>query len=190
MAQQMLNGLRSLNRFVAVGVGLLFLACAALVLGDIIMRRLGTSLGGTDEISGYVMAIGTAWGMAFALLELSHVRIDFLRSRAAARGRALLDLLSMLVMAGTVSIIAVQCWPVVATTLKNSSTANTPLETPLAWVQIPWFMGWAWFALMAWLTFIAAGMLIWNGRFEESEKAIGVFPEFEPLEAAPDEGAR
>lgn len=178
----MLKGLRSLNRLVAVGVGLLFLACAALVLVDIIMRRLGTSLGGTDEISGYVMAIGTAWGMAFALLELSHVRIDFLRSRAEARGRALLDLLSMLAMAGTISVIAVQCWPVVATTLKNASRANTPLETPLALVQIPWFAGWAWFALMAWLTFISAGILIWNREYEATEQAIGVFPEHETLE--------
>lgn len=181
MAEHFLSGLRKINRFVAIGVGLLFLACAALVLVDIAFRRLGSSLGGTDEISGYVMAIGTAWGMAFALLELSHVRIDFLRSLGTPRWRAYLDLFSMLALAATVSVIAFQCWPVVATTLKNGSHANTPLETPLMLVQVPWFAGWVWFAAMAWLTFIASGVLVWKGQFGKSERVIGVFPEHEAL---------
>lgn len=181
MAEQILSRLRSINRIVAIGVGLLFLACAALVLLDIVLRRLGSSLGGTDEISGYVMAIGTAWGMAFALLELSHVRIDFLRTLAKPKIRALFDLVSMLALAATVSVIAFQCWPVVATTLKNGSRANTPLETPLILVQLPWFAGWVWFAVMAWLTFVAASVLVWKGQYEKSERVIGVFPEHEAL---------
>lgn len=181
MAERLLSGLRRVNRVVALCVGILFFLCAGLVLTDIALRRLGSSFGGTDEISGYVMAIGTAWGMAFALLELSHVRIDFLRSLAAARGRAAFDLLSMFVLAATISVVAVQCWPVVATTLKNGSTANTPLETPLALVQVPWFAGWVWFAAMAWLTFVAALFLVVKGEFDQSEQAVGVFPEHEAL---------
>lgn len=181
MAERFLQGLRRLNRFVAIIVGLIFLACAGLVLVDIALRRLGTSLGGTDEISGYVMAIGTAWGMAFALLELSHVRIDFLRANITAKWRAFLDLVSMFALSATVSIIAVQCWPVVATTLKNGSRANTPLETPLIWVQVPWFAGWAWFAIMAWLTLMAGAVLVLSGRLEKSETYIGVFPEVEKV---------
>lgn len=179
MAEQFLQRLRAINRTVAIAVGLMFLICAGLVLVDIVLRRLGSSLGGTDEISGYVMAIGTAWGMAFALLELSHVRIDFLRSNVSAKWRANLDLLSMFALASTVSIIAIQCWPVVATTLKNGSHANTPLETPLALVQVPWFAGWVWFSIMAWLTFMAGIMMVWKGEFEKSETFIGVFPEVE-----------
>ena len=182
MAERLLASLRGVNRVVALCVGVMFFLCAGLVLADIMLRRLGASLGGTDEIAGYVMAIGTAWGMAFALLELSHVRIDFLRSLTGAKGRAVFDLLSMFVLAATVSVIAVQCWPVVATTLANGSRANTPLETPLALVQVPWFAGWVWFAVMAWLTFMAALVLIMRGDFEKLEQAIGVFPEFETLE--------
>ena len=177
MAERFLQKLRSMNRFVAIIVGVIFLLCAALVLVDIVLRRLGTSLGGTDEISGYVMAIGTAWGMAFGLLELSHVRIDFLRSNVSTKLRAFFDIFSMFVLSATVSVIAVQCWPVVATTLKNGSNANTPLETPLALVQVPWFAGWVWFAAMAWLTFMAGVFMVWKGQFESSERYIGVFPE-------------
>ena len=82
MAETMLDWLKRLNRGIALLVGVLLLACVAFVLADIILRQLGSGLGGTDEISGYVMAIATSWGMAYTLLELGHVRIDILRTRA------------------------------------------------------------------------------------------------------------
>lgn len=177
MEQIILNRLRSLNRRVAILTGIVLLACAGIVLLDILLRRFGSSFGGTDEISGYVMAIATSWGMAFTLLELGHVRIDILRSRTGQLGRALFDLFSMTVMAATVTLIAVKCWPVLSRSLANSSRANTPLETPLAWVQTPWFAGWVWFAIVSWLTLLAAVMLVVKGRFEQSEAAIGCFGE-------------
>ncbi|WP_371225415.1 TRAP transporter small permease subunit [Roseovarius sp. 2305UL8-3] len=181
MEQLVLDKLRSLNRYIAILTGLVLLACAAIVLLDILLRRIGSSLGGTDEISGYVMAIATSWGMAFTLLELGHVRIDILRARTGQLGRALFDLFSMAMMAGTVTLIAVKCWPVLSRSLANSSRANTPLETPLALVQAPWFAGWVWFAIVSWLTLLAALMLVVKGRFEQSEAAIGCFGEEEAL---------
>lgn len=175
MTLRILSILRKLNRAVAIGVGLLFFACAGLVLVDIVLRRFGSSLGGTDEISGYVMAICTAWGMAYTMLELAHVRIDFIRALAPTKVRALFDVVAMFAMAMTVLVIALYCWPVVETTLKNGSRANTPLETPLILVQLPWFIGWAWYALMAWLVFVVSLLMIVRGEFAASEKTIGVF---------------
>lgn len=177
MEDRLLSTLRRLNHGVALLVGVVLLTCAMFVLADIVLRQLGSSFGGTDEISGYVMAIATSWGMAFTLLELGHVRIDILRGRAAKLGRALFDLLAMLALTGTVTLVAYKCWPVVERSLTNGSRANTPLETPLALVQIPWFAGWIWFALMAWLTFIAAALLVVKGRFSAAEAAIGCFGE-------------
>lgn len=177
MEHALLETLRRLNRGIAILTGVGLLACAIVVLIDVILRRFGTSFGGTDEISGYVMAIATSWGMAYTLLELGHVRIDMLRARSGQLGRALFDLLAMTMMAGTVTLIAVKCWPVLARSLSNGSRANTPLETPLAWVQTPWFAGWVWFAIVAWLTLIAALIMILKGRFEQSEAAIGCFGE-------------
>ena len=181
MAERLLARLRRLNRLVAILVGVMLMLCAGTVLLDITLRQIGTSLGGTDEISGYVMAIATSWGMAFTLLELGHVRIDLFRSRLPARGRAVMDLFAMLVMTVTITVVAGRCWPVVANSLANNSAANTPLETPLALVQIPWFAGWVWFAVMAWLTLICAGVLVARGRLEESEQAIGAFVEQEAV---------
>ena len=179
MEDSVLRNLRRINHVIAMLTGCLLLGCAAFVLADIVMRQLGSSFGGTDEISGYVMAIATSWGMAFTLLELGHVRIDILRGRATGLVRAIFDLVAMLSLTGTITLIAVMSWPVVARSLANSSRANTPLETPLSWVQIPWFAGWAWFAVVAWLTFIAALMLVVKGRFSAAEEAIGCFGEEE-----------
>jgi TRAP-type C4-dicarboxylate transport system permease small subunit len=182
MADSILTLLRRLNWGVAILVGALLLACVAFVLLDIVLRQIDASFGGTDEISGYVMAIATSWGMAFTLLELGHVRIDLMRSRLTAGPKALLDLFAMLVMTLVISLIAWKSWPVVANSIANSSTANTPLETPLTLVQLPWFAGWLWFAVTAWLTLLAALMLVLKGRLSDSEKAIGAFAEVETLQ--------
>jgi len=177
MAEKILEQLRRINRAIAILVGLGLMGCAAAVLLDVLLRQIDASFGGTDEISGYAMAIATSWGMAYCMLELGHVRIDLLRTRVRKQVRAAFDIGSMLVLAGTISTIAYWCWPVVARSLANDSRANTPLETPLAWVQLPWFAGWVWFAVMAWLTLTCAAILILSQQWEKSEKAIGAFGE-------------
>ncbi len=182
MPYDLLNTLRRLNRGIAILIGVVLLLCAAFVLADIVLRQVGSGLGGTDEISGYVMAIATSWGMAYTLLELGHVRIDILRGRAGAAGRAVFDLFSMLVLSGTISLIAIKSWPVLERSLANSSRANTPLETPLALVQAPWFAGWVWFALVSWLTFIVALTMVLKKDFEAAEETIGCFGEEEQVQ--------
>ncbi|MGC3940004.1 TRAP transporter small permease subunit [Roseobacter sp. EG26] len=182
MELTMINSLRRINRGVALGVGLGLLLCAAFVLADIIMRRVGTSFGGTEEIAGYAMALATSWGMSYTLLELGHVRIDLMRSRAGSFARALFDVFSMIVMSGVIVTIAIKAWPVVERSLTNGSRANTPLETPLAWVQLPWFAGWVWFALMSTLTTLAAISLVLKKRHTETEQFVGAFAEQETLQ--------
>lgn len=178
MEAELIARLRRINAGVALAAGAMLLACAGFVLVDVGLRGLGLrSFGGTEEIAGYAMAVGTAWGMAYALLELGHVRIDLLRARGGPTARALADVLSMVAVSGTVTLIAVRGWPVVARSLVNGSTANTPLETPLAWAQVPWLAGWAWFAVMSCvLTLLALSMVV-RGRRGETEAAIGVFAE-------------
>lgn len=173
MTQTLLVRLRMLNRWVAVVVGIVLLACAALVIVDIVLRQFGSSFGGTDEISGYVMAIVTSWGMAYAMLELGHVRIDILRGRMKGGWRAMFDFFAMATLASTITLIAIRSWPVLERSIVNDSRANTPLETPLMLVQAPWFAGWIWFACMAWMTLIVAAILFVRGQHELVESVIG-----------------
>ena len=179
MAETVLRRLRALNRWVAIAIGVMLLACALFVLLDIVLRQLGSSFGGTDEISGYVMALATSWGMAYALLELGHVRIDIVRSRLHQPWRAGMDVFSLAVLSVTVTLIALRCWPVVEGSFVNGSRANTPLETPLLLVQAPWFAGWVWFAGTAWIALIAAAFLVARRRFEAADAAVGTVLEGE-----------
>lgn len=182
MELKLIGILRWINKGVALLVGLGLLACAGFVLLDIVMRQIGTSLGGTEEIAGYAMAIATSWGMGYTLLELGHVRIDLLRSRMQSFGRALFDVFAMVVMSGVVVTIAIKAWPVVERSLVNGSRANTPLETPLALVQVPWFAGWVWFAVMSCIVTLAALSLIVKGRAAETEPMVGAFAEQDQLQ--------
>jgi hypothetical protein len=87
----------------------------------------------------------------------------------------------MTLMAGVVVMIAVKAWPVVARSIAQGSTANTPLETPQAWIQIPWFAGWAWFALMTCILSLACLSLIVRGRGDQTESFAGAFAEVDSL---------
>jgi TRAP-type C4-dicarboxylate transport system permease small subunit len=181
MELMMIQRLRAINKGVALVVGFGLLACAAFVLTDIIMRRFGTSLGGTEEIAGYAMALATSWGMSYTLLELGHVRIDILRMRFKTFGKTLFDVFSICVMSGVIITIAIKAWPVVERSLVNGSRANTPLGTPLIWVQMPWFAGWVWFAIMSSLLSIAAISLLVKRRLGDTETIVGAFAEQDTL---------
>jgi TRAP-type C4-dicarboxylate transport system permease small subunit len=140
-------GLRRVNAAVALVAGSVLLVTAGFVIADIVLRQLGHTLGGSDEISGYVMAGLASWGLSYALSELAHVRIDLIRQRLQSRGRAVMDVFAMLVSSGAVLVIAFQAWPVLEKSLARGSRANTPLETPLWIPQVVWFSGWVWFAV-------------------------------------------
>lgn len=183
MERTWIDRLRRANAWLAIGTGAMLLACAAFVLLDVALRGLGLhSFGGTEEIAGYAMALATAWGMAYTLLELGHVRIDLLRARGGAGIRAAADVASMATLSAVVTFIAIQCWPVLERSLVNGSRANTPLETPLAWVQAPWLAGWAWFALVSCaLTALSLSMIL-RGHAGETEAVIGAFAEQDTLQ--------
>ena len=176
MLERSIDTLRGFNRAIAIVIGIALLLCVALVLADVVLRKLGSSLGGTDEISGYVMAVTTSWGMGLALLELAHVRIDVVRARmSSAQSRTALDVFSLAILAGVVTLVACKCWPVLERSLTNGSRANTPLETPLWLVQLPWMAGWIWFAVTSWLILSLVLGLWLKGRFDAAERAAGVF---------------
>ncbi len=181
MELALINRLRRLNRTIAIFVGIGLLGVAAFVVLDIIMRQTGEGFGGSEEIAGYAMALASAWGMSYALLELGHVRIDLIRTRTGTLAKALFDVFAMVVMSGVVVMIAIKAWPVVERAWTNGSRANTTLQTPLIWVQAPWFAGWVWFAIMSCLVTLCALSLVLKGRAAETEPFVGAFAEQDGL---------
>jgi TRAP-type C4-dicarboxylate transport system permease small subunit len=131
------------------GGGLLLLLTAVLIAVEIVLRKVfSISLGGTDELSRYALAVSCSWGFSFALFRKSHIRIDILYRLCPQRLQQYLDIFSMsmfLIYLGVVSWFA--CF-VLKTSLVRHSTANTPLATPLWIPQSLWLAGLIWFCIV------------------------------------------
>lgn len=141
--------LQRLNNGLAVLAGGLLLLSVSVTIVDIVLRQIGHSLGGTDELSGYAMAIATSWGMSYTLTSLAHVRIDLVRARCSPPFRSVFDAIALLSLAATALVISYRVWPVLEKSIENGSKANTTLETPLWIPQSMWMAGWVWFAVSA-----------------------------------------
>ncbi|WP_299665823.1 TRAP transporter small permease subunit [uncultured Ruegeria sp.] len=166
--------LQRMNERLAIAAGLLLLGTALVTLFDIIARPLGMSLGGTDELSGYTMAIATSWGIGYALTSLAHVRIDLLRAQCNSRLQAWFDMIAILALAGVATVVAYRVWPVLAKTIQNKATANTTLETPLWIPQSLWLAGWFWFAFSAVIIAASVILFIATGKSDQVNEAAGM----------------
>jgi len=166
--------LTRVNRRIAQLLGLALLAMGGLILVEIALRQtVGSALGGSDEIAGYVMAAISTWGFAFALVERAHVRIDLVQRRLGAAARAWLDVFALAVLTAVAATVTAYGWRVLATSLARGSTANTPLETPLWIPQSVWLAGWAWFTLTAALLLIHALRQALARRYDAVERVAG-----------------
>ncbi|MFP4126172.1 MAG: TRAP transporter small permease subunit [Alphaproteobacteria bacterium] len=162
------------NRAIARLLGLSLLAMVGLILIEIALRQIvGSALGGSDEIAGYVMAAVATWGFAYALVERAHVRIDLVQRRLPPAGRAWLDVFALALLTAVAAGVTAYGWRVLATTLARGSTANTPLETPLWIPQSIWLAGWAWFTATAALLLAAAIVSGVRGHHRAVERLAG-----------------
>lgn len=155
------DGLRSLNRIVALLCGVAVLAAVVLILIEIVGRQFpAVRLGGADEISGYVMAGIATWGFAFALTERAHVRIDILHLKLPAGGRALLDVVALASVAVVAAIVAWYAYDVLAKSITRGSRSNTPLGIQLWIPQAIWFAGWVWLTLTSFVLLAATLLML------------------------------
>lgn len=180
MIDAVLKAVTAVNRVILIGLGILLWGGVIVVLLDITLRLFGSSLGGTDEISGYLMAIMAAWGMGYTLTALGHIRIEALRDKCGTNLKLALDVLAIASVAVVVTLIAVKGWPVFERSWLSNSRANTPLETLLWTVQLPWLLGWAWFAIVAWVQFLASLVFIARGKKARALELIGAANEGQP----------
>lgn len=115
--------------------GLAYLAITGLVCFDIVARRtLGISSGSTTEVTGYLMAAGMSLGLAGALIERAHVRVDVLLQKLPLPARLALHLVSIAGLTVTVAFfawggtaLAVDSYKLGASDL---SSARVPLVVP------------------------------------------------------------
>ena len=158
-----------MRRFAQWGLwfgGALVLLAAVLIGIDVLMRKfLARSIGGADELAGYSLAIGTAWGLGAALLDRAHIRIDSLYVLFPQKLRLALDLagarpVRRLLRAdrcGTGSGVVSQSWT-------SGSRSQSALETPTVIPQALWIAGLAAFVVVGVLLLLQALRLLASRR--------------------------
>lgn len=128
--------------------GWCYLAITVLICFDIVARRLlGFSSEATTELTGYLMAIAMAWGLAGTLYERSHVRIDVLVQKMPLGLRVWLHLASLLALTVSAAFFA---WGAVALAIDSwafGATDLSAMHTPLSIPQGLWAAGMALFLL-------------------------------------------
>jgi TRAP-type C4-dicarboxylate transport system permease small subunit len=130
------------------GGGLLLLS-AAIITIDVFARKLfHVSLGGSDELAGYTLAISTSWGLSFALMRRANIRIDALYMRLPQRLGAWLDLLALVSMGVFMAFVSWFASQLLRTSIEMGASANTPLQTPLVIPQALWVAGFILFMLV------------------------------------------
>jgi TRAP-type C4-dicarboxylate transport system permease small subunit len=124
-----------------LGGGLVLLA--ALLIGvDVTLRKFfQTSIGGADELAGYALAIGTAWGLGSALVERAHIRIDSLYLWFPRTLRLALDAVGLVLFIGFFALVAWHGWGVVEQSWTSGSRSQSALETPTIIPQALWLAG-------------------------------------------------
>lgn len=144
--------------------GALFVAAAFLVAFDVTARKVfSVSIGGSDELSGYCLAMGAAWSFSFALLHRANIRVDALYKYFPRTARAMLDVVALVALAAFMAVVAFYAFEVLASSVRFASRANTPLQTPLWIPQTVWFAGLAFFLVTLFLVTLKA-LVLFSGR--------------------------
>ncbi len=137
--------------------GTLILLAAILIGVDVVLRRLFlVSIGGADELAGYALAIGTSWGLAAALLDRAHIRIDSLYVLFPAPARLLLDVIGLGLFVGFFALVGWHGIGVVQQSWASGSRSQSALEIPVVVPQLLWIIGLGLLTLVGGMLLLAA----------------------------------
>lgn len=162
---------RVVNALSAV-FGWMFIALSVLVAAETVSRKLfNFSFQGADELGGYALAVGSSLAFTVALVERAHIRIDLLHDHLPVPVQAVLNWISIVLMAALGLFLVRYGWLAVRDTLDYGSTAATPWATPLIYPQSVWYATMVAFALVAlWLAGRATRLLL-AGRLDALNRA-------------------
>ncbi len=169
--------------------GVLLFAAAIIVTAEVLLRKgtgiFGTSFvfSGSDEISGYLFAVGTSLSLAHVLMAKGHVRIDVLYTQFGPKLRAILDVVALLVLAIFASAMLERAVDLATTSYVEQIRSNTNLRIPLAWSQIPWAFGIALFFVAILLALFRSVAALISGDFAAVGAIAGVATSEEEIEA-------
>jgi TRAP-type C4-dicarboxylate transport system permease small subunit len=153
--------------------GALILLAAVLIGIDVLMRKFLTrSIGGADELAGYALAIGTAWGLAAALIDRAHIRIDSLYVLFPQKFRLALDVVAVALLIAFFALMTWHGWGVVQESWTSGSRSQSALETPTVIPQFLWIAGLAAFVVVGVLLLASGFSMMAKGDLRGTARAI------------------
>lgn len=169
------TALRGGVTMVATAMGIVagwgFVLCAFFIAFEVLARAfLRVSTGSTVELSGYMLAFGLSWGLAHALAQRGHVRIDILINRLPRPVRVPLHLLSLALLAIFVGFVAYGAWMLVDESLLFGASDISALRTPLAIPQGLWAAGLVVFLLLILAMLVENLLLALSGDARQVER--------------------
>ena len=171
---QTLTGARRFARWGLWFGGALVLLAAILIGIDVLMRKfLDRSIGGADELAGYALAIGTAWGLAAALLDRAHIRIDSLYVLFPQKLRLALDVVALILLVGFFALMMWHGLGVVSQSWTSGSRSQSALETPTVVPQALWIAGLIGFVATGIVLLVYALAMIARGDLAGAARTIG-----------------
>jgi TRAP-type C4-dicarboxylate transport system permease small subunit len=168
------SALARLARWMNLAAGWLFVVCAVFITAEVLARNfLGFSTQSTTELSGYMLAVGIAWGLANALAERAHVRIDIFINKLPAGPRQHLHAVALVFLLAFAVAMAYGAWYITNESIEFRAADMTGLRTPLAIPQGLWGFGIVVFACLCLVLLARAVLLLARGRGDEVDRLLG-----------------
>jgi TRAP-type C4-dicarboxylate transport system permease small subunit len=169
----------------------MLIVSAIYVSVDLIARKLlNLSFVGANEISGYVLAVATAWSFSYALLKRSHIRIDVFYRYLPRRWQAAVDVLAVATLVGFAAIFTwyanryfLQVWG-------RGTRSITSLALPLWIPMLGWYAGWVVFLIVSVYLTVVSGRAYLRGEIAAVQDRIGSISEEEEAELELDPDAK
>jgi TRAP-type C4-dicarboxylate transport system permease small subunit len=166
--------LARLARWMNLAAGWLFVFCAVFITLEVFARNfLGFSTQSTTELSGYMLAVGIAWGLANALAERAHVRIDIVINRLPAGMRQHLHAVALVFLLVLAVAMAYGAWYITTESIEFRAADMTGLRTPLAIPQGLWGIGIFVFACLCFVLLARAVLLLMRGQGDDVDRMLG-----------------
>lgn len=160
--------LKKASKIAVYVCGILLFTSVFLVGVEVFLRKFFLlSIGGVDEISGYILGICISWSLAYVLYEKMHIRIDIFYQKMPMKIKAFLNTFSMLFTMVFTAFITYYAFLVFYTSVQKHSTANTPLGTPLWIPQSFWFLGFLFFLIVVFTLFVKSLKSLKSGVEDE-----------------------
>lgn len=177
----------AVSRFLARLGGALILVCAFLVSLDVIFRNLfKLAIFESYELTGYGIALATAFGLSWALVTKAHIRIEVLYNMLAVKPRACLDICALAALAVVAAVLVYYGALVLLDNWGLGARSNSTLHVPLAIPQGLWLLGLAWFAVCTAVFLVVAVNAVVRGRHLEVQQMFGIATVSEEVEASMD----